>query len=90
MGTPSLSTQQSTHMLSTARLDAMGHCWLAALASYDFDIKYHPAVNNADAEALSRLPAVHKSQTVRAVCSSLQTESYMECLTLSAKVIVIM
>ena len=62
-----------TYMLSTARLHATGHCCLAALASYDFDIKYHPGVNNADTDALSRLPAVHKSQTVRAVCSSLQT-----------------
>lgn len=59
--------------------------------------KYRPGVHNADADALSRLPAVHKSQTaphdrhhigaetVRAVCSSLLPESYVECLTLSAK-----
>lgn len=52
-----------TYVLSTARLGATGHRWLAALASYDFSIKYRPGVNNADADALSRPPAAHKSQT---------------------------
>lgn len=48
-----------TYVLSTARLDATGHRGLAALATYDFDINiYRPGVNNADADALSRLPGV--------------------------------
>ena len=49
-----------TYVLSTARLDATGHRWLAALASFDFDIKYRPGSCNAD--ALSRLPGQRREQ----------------------------
>ena len=81
-----------TYVLSTARLDATGHRWLAALASYNFDIKYRPGVNNTDADALSRLPAIQESrdnghitsESVRAVCNALQPDCYVECLALSA------
>ena len=45
-----------TYVLSTAKLDATGHCWLAALAAFDFSIKYKPGVCNVDADILSRLP----------------------------------
>lgn len=29
-----------TYVLTSAKLDATGHRWLAALSAYDFDIKY--------------------------------------------------
>lgn len=45
-----------TYVLTTARLDATGHRWLAALAAYDFEIKYRPGTTNIDADLLSRLP----------------------------------
>nr|KAG5707461.1 hypothetical protein BaRGS_011965 [Batillaria attramentaria] len=45
-----------TYVLTTAKLDATGHRWLAALAAYDFDIKYRPGEHNVDADTLSRLP----------------------------------
>ena len=45
-----------TYVLSTAKLDATGHRWLAALAIFDFGIKYKPGVSNVDADSLSRLP----------------------------------
>ena len=51
-----------TYVLSTARLDATGHRWLAAVASFDFDIKYRPGSCNADADALSRLPGQRREQ----------------------------
>ena len=44
-----------TYILTTAKLDATGHRWLAALASYNFNIKYRAGVSNSDADALSRL-----------------------------------
>ncbi|KAJ8399615.1 hypothetical protein AAFF_G00410260 [Aldrovandia affinis] len=43
-----------TYVLTTAKLNATGHRWLAALALYDFDIQYRPGKNNIDADLLSR------------------------------------
>lgn len=45
-----------TYVLTTAKLDAAGHRWLAALSSYDFSLKYRPGNQNIDADALSRRP----------------------------------
>lgn len=41
-------------MLTTAKLNATGHRWLAALATYDFTIQYRPGRQNIDADLLSR------------------------------------
>jgi hypothetical protein len=43
-------------VLTSAKLDATGHRWLASLAAFHFDIRYRPGRNNANADALSRLP----------------------------------
>ena len=45
-----------TYILTTAKLDATGQRWLAALVNFDFDIKYKPGKNNQDADGLSRRP----------------------------------
>ena len=45
-----------TYVLTTAKLDATGHRWLAALSAFDFSISYKPGKANTDADALSRLP----------------------------------
>lgn len=45
-----------TYVLTSAKLDATGHRWVAALAAFDFEIRYRPGRNNADADSLSRLP----------------------------------
>ena len=45
-----------TYVLTSAKLDAAGHRWLAALANFDFEIKYRAGRNNADADGLSRMP----------------------------------
>ena len=45
-----------TYILTSARLDATGQRWLAALANYDFSIQYRPGKKNADADGLSRRP----------------------------------
>ena len=45
-----------TYVLTTARLNATGHRWVAELADFSFSIKYRPGHSNGDADALSRLP----------------------------------
>ena len=61
-----------TYVLTTARLDATGHRWLAALSAYDFDITYRAAQHNADADGLSRRPhESDSSATSRHYCSTL-------------------
>ena len=42
-----------TYILTSAKLDAMGHCWAASLANYDFASCYHPVKINVDVDALS-------------------------------------
>ena len=65
-----------TYVLTTAKLDATGHRWVAALSNYTFSISYKPGRNNTDADALSRIQwpeAVDiSSQTVHAVCEGVQ------------------
>ena len=45
-----------TYVLTSAKLDAAGHRWLAALSTYRFEVKYRPGNTNQDADGLSRRP----------------------------------
>ena len=45
-----------TYVLSTAKLNATGHRWVAELADFTFTIKYRPGKINQDADTLSRMP----------------------------------
>ncbi len=45
-----------TYILTTAKLNATGHRWVAELADFNFDICYRPGKANIDADTLSRLP----------------------------------
>ncbi|KAM9316899.1 solute carrier family 22 member 7 [Gastrophryne carolinensis] len=47
-----------TYVLTTAKLDATGHRWLAALSNYQFTLKYKPGPKNIGADALSRRPGL--------------------------------
>ena len=85
-----------TYVLTSARLDATGHRWLAALAAYDFNILYKPGANNSDADGLSRLPTAPDLgidchhipvESVQQVCKSSQAKSYIEGLAFSAGVV---
>ncbi|KAK3690833.1 hypothetical protein RRG08_021532 [Elysia crispata] len=59
-----------TYVLTTAKLDATGLRWLAALAAFDFEIEYTPGVSNQNADALSRLPSGRIDiASVQAMCS---------------------
>ena len=44
-----------TYILITAKLEATGHRWVAALSNYTFSITYRPGKNNNHADALSRI-----------------------------------
>ena len=44
-----------TYILTTARLDAIGHCWVAQLASYDFTVLSKSGKTNIEADSLSRI-----------------------------------
>ena len=89
-----------TYVLTTAKLDAAGHRWLATLASYHFNIKYRPGHKNLDADALSRLPRRFdvqqdsegnvelSTEVVGAVCSSLQHRPLVETFCLSAQPVI--
>lgn len=45
-----------TYVLTTAKLNATTHRWVAELADFQFSIKYRPGRANRDADGLSRMP----------------------------------
>lgn len=45
-----------TYVLTTAKLNATTHRWIAELADFNFSIKYRPGKANGDADGLSRMP----------------------------------
>ena len=49
-----------TYVLTSAKLDATGHRWLAALSAFNFDIIYRPARSNSDADGLSKHPTLNE------------------------------
>jgi transposase InsO family protein len=81
-----------TYVLTSAKLDATGHRWVAALASYNFSIIYRPGSSNADADGMSRLPLLTSdedkftipTESVHAICNVNSTQPFIECLALSA------
>lgn len=45
-----------TYVLTSVKLDAAGHRWLAALSTYNVSIEYRPGLANRDTDGLSRRP----------------------------------
>ena len=44
-----------TYVLTTVKLDAMGHRWVASLANYNFHLHYQSERSNVEGDALSRI-----------------------------------
>ena len=63
-----------TYILTSARLDATGQCWVASLANYDFQIFYKSGKLNVEADALSHIPRASDvlidSPSVKAIISA--------------------
>ena len=60
-----------TYLLMSAKLDATGHRWVAALSSYNFSLVYRSGKQNNDADGLSRLPGKKQvlfNEAVKAIC----------------------
>lgn len=82
-----------TYALTTARLDAAGHRWLAALSAYDFNIIYRPGKQNQDADSLSRIPEINNDfqsicrDSFQAICQAVHAESLITSLSLDSRII---
>ena len=69
-----------TYVLTTAKLNATTHRWVAELADFKFEIKYRPGKANIDADALSRVPI----EKVMKDCTETTTQDIIQCATNAA------
>ena len=83
------------YVLMTAKLDAMGHRWVAGLANYNFHIHYRSGKSNVEVDALSRIDWEKDDKTLPAdsiqaiVTTALigQGNDYMETIPCSPQTI---
>ena len=52
-------------MLTTAKLDAMGHRWITCLSNYNFHVHYKSGKSNVEADALSRIDWEKGDETIQ-------------------------
>ena len=55
-----------TYVLSTARLDTLGHRWITGLTNYNFHIHYKSGKGKVEADALSRIDWEKCDKTIQA------------------------
>ena len=67
-----------TYIQTSAKLDAVGHRWMAELGTYNFTVVYKPGRLNNDADALSRCPSEVHCSTVQALLT--QGQFGVDCL----------
>ena len=76
-----------TYILTTAKLNATGHRWVAELAQFDFCIKYRAGKENIDADKLSRLPQLKdstvSSEVVSAICKTHSIDGWIHAFNVS-------
>lgn len=70
-------------MLTSAKLDATSHRWLAAISAYNFDIHYKSGQLNADADGLLRRPQEDPYEDEESVDLDQKITSLMDCASLS-------
>ena len=66
-----------SYILTSAKLDATGHRWLAELSNFNFTISYKSGKSNVDADFLSWLPGhweTVSSDVIEATCQSIQAQ----------------
>ena len=56
-----------TYVLTMPNLDAMGHRWVGALASFQFEPEYQKGTNNGAVDALSQVLISHSRQTIQSL-----------------------
>ena len=82
-----------TYVLTTAKLDATGHRWLAALAAFNFNILYRPGKTNVNADVLSRMDQedykVIDRDSISAICCGMHRKpaSLIETCCMAAQVV---
>lgn len=78
--------QVSLYVLTTAKLNAVGHRWLAALSTYEFDVQYCPGRHNIDADLLSRnMPEEEDNGWVTIPQSGVKTICQRICISENAR-----
>ena len=55
------------YVLTMPNLDATGHWWVGALASFQFKLEYQKGADNGAADALSWVPISHSQKTVQSL-----------------------
>lgn len=60
----------STNVITTAKLDAMSHKWLASLSNYNFKLNYKNGKSIKDADSLFRRPAEIFPNVIKALTSA--------------------
>ena len=61
-----MDSNQLTYVLTIAKLDATGHCWVATLDNYNFIFSYKPGKANVEVGALSHIPWENHDQHIDA------------------------
>ena len=56
-----------TYVLTTPNLDATGHRWVGALASFEFKLEYQKGSENRVADALNHAPIRHDHRTMKSL-----------------------
>ena len=69
-----------TYVLTSAKLDATGQCWVASLANYTFQLFYETGKTNVEADALSRIRHEDYTQIIPEVVKVKTTAVQMDDL----------